>query len=641
MYKPMTLLALLLAGFLTACGGSDGGSVVQGGDGTAGSEDTGGTDDVTTGTEIAAPRLGTGVGSSFNEGALEATVTNLSAGGTTQIKANIVDSDSGNRKIVSKPYAVVFSSRCSGADPAQAVFSKDEIITSSGEVVVTYEARGCRDQDVVTFRLYDTSEEGGGRTGDALHTATTVLTVEPPETGAIEFATAEPSSISVSGIANTSLPKLSRVTFRVLDNNANPISGKQVDFELTNASGGITLSLDSAVTNEAGEAFTILRSGTSHAITSVKATTTTNDGTVISTESAPISVTTGLPRQDKFSISAEVLNPGAYNKDNVEVGITAAAADALGNPVPDGTQFNFITENGRIGGDSNSGSCTVSNGAGSCSVTWRSSGIRPFFEGSHPDGLQTVNERIAMTTIVAYTLGESGFTDQNANYLYDPGEPFVSWPEVYVDDNFNGEIDKGTNGKPVEAFIDIGNVGSYDEAPTVYQGVQCTQAARDQGHCPPGLVHVRDSLRIVQSVYDSVVIRFFFQRNGTWTEVSPREINLEDELDDESKRGVFYVVLQDANGNIPESGTSLAVSGEGYEVFGASGDVPNTIGKLSVPGLPAYGAAYIVRYKPEPDAEGERKIEFTAPSGSGGLTAKERLDGTVPPPEDEDGNNTP
>ncbi|ASP37461.1 hypothetical protein CHH28_01645 [Bacterioplanes sanyensis] len=628
MYKPMTLLALLLAGFLTACGGSDGGSVVTGGDGTSGGTD-GGTGEVTTGTEIANPRLGTGVGSSFSEGTLEATVTNLSAGGTTQIKANIVDSDSGNRKIVSNPYAVVFSSRCSGAEPAQAVFSKDETTTSSGEVVVTYEARGCRDQDIVTFRLYETSEEGGGRTGDVLHTATLVLNVEPPETGAIEFATAEPSSISVSGIANTSLPKLSRITFRVLDNNANPISGKQVDFELTNAAGGITLSLNSAITNEAGEAFTILRSGTSHAITSVKATTTTNDGTVISTESAPISVTTGLPRQDKFSISAEVFNPGSYNRDNIAVGITAAAADALGNPVPDGTQFNFTTENGRIGDDaSKSGSCTVSNGAGSCSVTWRSNGVRPFFEGLHPNGLQTVNERIGMTTIVAYTLGESGFTDQNANYLFDLNEPFVSWPEVFVDDDFDGAIDTGTNGLPVEDFIDIGNVGTYDEAPTVYQGVQCSQAARNQGHCPPGLVHVRDSLRIVQSLADSIDIRFFFQRNSVWTEVSSSAVDLEAEL--VNGRGEFYAVLQDGNGNIPENGTSLSVSGESYDVFGASGDVPNSIGTLDIAGLPAYGAAYYITYSPEPDAEGQRKIEFTATSGSGGLTSKERLDGVVP-----------
>ncbi len=612
MYKPMTLLALLLAGFLTACGGSDGGSVVQGGDGTGtGTGDDGGTDDVTTGTDITAPRLGTGVGSSFNEGALEATVTNLSAGGTTQVKANIVDSGSGNRKIVSKPYAIVFSSRCSGSDPAQAVFSKDEIITSSGEVVVTYEARGCRDQDVVTFRLYDTSEEGGGRTGDVLHTATTLLTVEPPETGAIEFASAEPRSISVSGIANEVLSKLSRVTFRVLDNNANPISGKTVNFELTNTAGGISLSLDSAITNESGEASTILRSGTSHALTSVKATTTMNDGTAITTESSPISVTTGLPRQDKFSISANTFNPGAYNRDNIEVDITASSSDALGNPVPNGTQFNFYAENGRIGfDDTPSGSCVVDNGEGSCSVKWRSSGVRPYFEGSHPDGLQTVNERIGMTTIVAYTLGEGGFTDQNANYLYDAGEPFVSWPEVFVDDNFNGQIDLGTNGNPVEAFFEVTANNQYDDAPAVYQGVQCAESAKSLGHCPPGLVHVRDSLRLMQSLSDSLQLSFYEDSGSGYQQVDIPSLG---------SSGEFLVVVQDAHGNIPETGTSFSSTGDGYEVGGTNGDVPNSVGELNIEGLPPYGAVFSVQYRLDPDFTGtERSIEVTATGGGDG-----------------------
>src|SRR5690606_8173985 len=129
MIKPNIALAFLLTGLLAACGGDSGDSVVPetgtgtgtGDDGTTGTVDNGDgtTDDVTTGTNIQNPRLGTGTGASFSSGSLTISSVALSAGGTTNISANIVDSDRGNAKIVSQQYAVRFSSTCSESDRSE------------------------------------------------------------------------------------------------------------------------------------------------------------------------------------------------------------------------------------------------------------------------------------------------------------------------------------------------------------------------------------------------------------------------------------------------------------------------------------------------------------------------------------------
>jgi hypothetical protein len=42
----------------------------------------------------------------------------------------------------------------------------------------------------------------------------------------------------------------------------------------------------------------------------------------------------------------------------------------------------------------------------------------------------------------------------------------------------------------------------------------------------------------------------------------------------------LYVLVQDANGNIPPSGTSMTISGEGYEIFGSTGIVTNAINEV-------------------------------------------------------------
>ena len=621
MLKPASLLTLLLTAFLTACGGGGGGdSVVAGNDDSSSSGDTttvdngdGTTDDVTTSTDITNPLIGTGSGSSFVSGALNISSTSLSAGGTANITATIVDGDNGNAKVVSQQYGVVFTSICAESDPAKASFSREQVVTSSGEISVTYTAEGCSGTDVLSFKLYATND-GEIDLDSVLDAASGTITVQAPEVGAITFVENSEPAISISTIANPVLPVLSEVVFRVLDRTNNPIGGKEVTFALSNTPGGARLALGEGVTNEDGEVKAILQSGTTHGVTSVVATTLANDGvTEISTSSQPVSITTGLADQDSFSIALDTFNPGAFDVSGTEVSVTAFAADQFQNPVPDGTVINFTAESGAI-----ESYCATEGGR--CSVTWYSAGDRP---GQHAAGLNRVNEVdqqtagtvYGMTTIMAYTMGESGFTDQNNNGLFDASEPFVTYPEAFRDDDWDGAVDVGgTSSLPVEFFADFDYDGSYDAAPATYQGALCTDAAKGLSHCG-SLMNVRANIRLMQSTATVAPTIRFFEQSGTvvvngvtvpaYTENTPTLAG----------SGTFYVVLQDANGNIPASGTIMGASGDGYKITGTSGPVPNSIGILDptgAQGLPSFGAFYTVNYSAETSPI---SIEVTATSG--------------------------
>lgn len=90
---------------------------------------------------------------------------------------------------------------------------------------------------------------------------------------------------------------------------------------------------------------------------------------------------------------------------------------------------------------------------------------------------------------------------------------------------------------------------------------------------------------------------------------------------DSTSGGVFWVVLQDANGNIPASGATFSASGDGYKIFGSSGEVANSTGELglNVAGatdLPDYGQIFEVSYTPE---DTPKNITLKAESGTANL----------------------
>src|SRR5690554_6252497 len=572
-YLLITLAAFLLA----ACGGSDdkplfnnSGSDTEEGGVTSPEDEN---NDVSTGTEIENPRLGKGLETAFESGKLELSLSALSAGGTTKVTANIVDSDNSNKKIVSQSYRVVFASTCAEELPAKAEFNNSEVTSGSGSVSVSYTAKGCVGEDTINAKLF---------AGDELkHTAQAKITITPAEVGAINFVETNAPALAIKTMANPVLPTNTTVTFQVVDINGDPIIDKRVEFALHNASGGVSLAKSESNTDAAGLVSTIINSGTTHTSFVINATTLATDGTTkISTSSQPIAVTTGLPRQDRFSISASEFNPASYNVDGVEVTITVRASDAFGNFPPAGTIVNLTAESGGI--DS---TCAL-DAKGSCSATWISSGARP---GEYDTSLNMPNDRIGMTTILAYTLGEAGFTDGNANYVFDTNESFVTYPEPFRDDSWTASHSAG------EYFHDTNSDSSYSGAPTVYQGSLCSEAAKVADHCK-SLMHVRDQLRIVQTYDSNPVVLLFDCTAGA---CSPYTSPL-----DKTDGGDFYVVLQDIHGNMAPASTILAMNDEDYNLRDDDG-VINTIGKLDTDfsGLPDYGMLYHVMYTPEATPE--------------------------------------
>jgi len=303
-------------------------------------------------------------------------------------------------------------------------------------------------------------------------------------------------------------------------------------------------------------------------------------------ETDPIAL--GLPVQSRMELSATTYNPRGWDVTGTQVEVTARLADKYGRPVTDGLRVNFTAEGGDIGEF-----CTTTNGA--CSVNWVSMDRRPG-SGTDADNLFP-NEQIGVVTITAHSEGEADFADQNQNGLFDAGESFVAYAEPFADYNNNGTRE---DGEWLLADTD-GDGGYTSEVPTVFLGSSCSASARSAGHCPYNM-HVRDSIRIVMSGND-LVMRVFegndinsYINNPATTlpdyKWEAGNVTVNNGFNGIDKDTQYYFVLQDQNGNMPATGTTLAVQiPTEYLLSGLTGDVDNAVIN-TVNGNVIYGMVY-------------------------------------------------
>ena len=288
--------------------------------------------------------------------AIEVPGAAISAGGTASLSVTIWDTSTNPATVFTDAVDVSFSSACSNlASPTAQIDSP--VTTINGIANSTYLAQGCEGDDIVTA----TANAGG-----VVLSATGTVTINTAAASNIEFVSATPENISLKGVGGT---ESSTVVFRVLDSNGIPVSNQDIDFSLSTDVGGIALSPVSATTNLQGEVQTVVNSGTVHTSVRVKASINGSSPEIF-TQSNLLVISTGIPDQDSFSLSASVFNPEGWNLDGEEVSITARLADAFNNPAPDGTAVTFTTEGGSI-----EPSCVTT--AGVCSVTWTSQNPRP------------------------------------------------------------------------------------------------------------------------------------------------------------------------------------------------------------------------------------------------------------------------
>ncbi len=373
--------------------------------------------------------MGSGSGTSFVNGTLGASVTNLQAGASATISANIVDSDN---VPYTQPIVVTFSSEC--ASTSLASFSESGVLTNGGLASVIYSAEGCSGDDTIS---------ASALTSDAQELSASVLVSIATDTVlGVEFISNSESTLTIAGIGGD---ETANVTFRVVGAQGAAIVGETVSFELSNIAGGsrIASGTESGETNNAGEITTVIQSGTVNASLHVIAT---HNSSGVHGFSDDITISTGVPISRSFDISVLPANPLAWTSNDAEVVITANVSDQFGNAPPNGTRVSFRSvEVGII-----DASCELINGR--CTANWRSSGDRNHITAEADDGIG-YNNRLGRATVIGFMSGAEDFIDLNANGLFDASSAgevasVVDLPEAYIDANEDGVFNS------TEIFID-------------------------------------------------------------------------------------------------------------------------------------------------------------------------------------------
>lgn len=309
-------------------------------------------------------------------------------------------------------------------------------------------------------------------------TQTAELSFYKTKAGQLTFEQASPTTIAVKGaFSSINYPETATLSFLVKDFNGAPLQGQVVHFALKTVLGGAALSKSAAVSDVDGRVTVEVHAGVVPGPLFVEAWIEDAQGNPIyKVSTSEVTVTTGVPIQDRFSISANTLNPEAWDYDKEPVEITVSLADMNGNPAKAGTVVNFSTE---MGG-SIVGSCQLDE-TGQCTVQWRSESV-----------LQRPQDH--RVTILAWAVGSERFFDKNGDWLYsvaDDGEPYsdridhglpqifyapsaalgergrrqvalvLGADDLFVDENLNGVFDEpyddvNGNGQcdPGENFVD-------------------------------------------------------------------------------------------------------------------------------------------------------------------------------------------
>ena len=302
---------------------------------------------------------------------------------------------------VASPVQVLFTATCGSVTPPSV--NTD----GSGAASTTYKADliSCAGTNV----SISASVVGGAPVSGQIAVLPTIATN-------IQFVSTTPAIIYLrdSGAATQAV-----VTFRVVDSGGNPQPNQSLAMSLVNAGPGVSIdSLGSVgqvtkTTDAAGNVSVAVFSGTVPTPVQVRAILVANNQ--ISTTSGILTVASGRPVQSAASIASVKLSLEGLNFDGDTTPVTFSLADRQGNPVPDGTVVNFVSQSGVMVPPV----CVVAGGTSQCQSTIRTQGTRP------------ANGRVS---ILAYVQGEEDFDDANRNNVYDLGETFTDLGNAYRSD---------------------------------------------------------------------------------------------------------------------------------------------------------------------------------------------------------------
>lgn len=317
------------------------------------------------------------------------------------------------------PVTVAFTASCGQILPASATTN------ASGVAVVSFTAT-----DAV-----GTVPSSLGCSGKNVEISASAVGVDGAVRRSITVLTAPPTNLSF-------VVPLDQSKLRIYLDGSGGLTQTLVQFQLTNALGEaipsqeVLLSLRtlnegipkasfgtkgnvapvSLITDSSGKVSLPVFSGTVPTNVLVNAVLVSNSA--VQTNSSIVTIASGRPTQSRVSLSLGVLSLRGFDLDGEETTVTMALADRQGNPVPDGTAVNFVTEGGVVIPPV----CVTGGVAGDsrCTVKIRTQNPRP------------MNGRVS---ILAYSSGEEEFVDANFNNIYDCGEAFADLGTAFRNDS--------------------------------------------------------------------------------------------------------------------------------------------------------------------------------------------------------------
>lgn len=314
------------------------------------------------------------------------------------------------------PVQVSFTAGCGVVNPTSAVTDA----TGTAKTTYTANAANCAGTNVTV-------------SASSVGVATPLsgnVSVSPVLATNLQFVSASPTLIYLQGSGGSTASQ-SLVSFKVVDSTGNPVQNQQVNLSLANADPAAGMSIDTLgniaqvakTTDALGIVTVAVFGGTVPTAVQVLAQLPAPLA-AIQTSSATLTVASGRAVQSKASLALEFSSIDAFNIDGITSSVTFSFADRQGNPVPDGTEVNFVTESGVMIPPR----CVVAGGSSRCTSTYRSSGTRP---------------ASGRASILAYVQGEEDFVDANFNNKYDLGEAFTDLGNAYRDDDESGAFTVG------------------------------------------------------------------------------------------------------------------------------------------------------------------------------------------------------
>jgi len=336
---------------------------------------------------------------------LTSDLTTLPPNGETTLTVRLSDAAIGT------PVAVALTSACATAGHGT-LTPPTGVTTTTGVATFRF-----RDNSCGSFQTRDTYQASiSGNTS----TQTLNLPVGAPAAQSIQASSTTTQTIYLKGSGYT---EFANVTFRLVDASGNGVPNQAIDLTANIWSGGLTLDGVTQTTltkNTDNNGDVVVRVNSGTVPTPVRVLAALHSNPSISTVSSALSIAVGLPSQINFSLAQAAPNIEGLELNGTENSYTVIASDRMGNPVPDGTAINFVTEGGQV--VSNVFTAKDANGIAKATAKFNTADPRP---------------RDGRVTIVAYALGEESFVDTNGNNVYDAGEDFQDLGAVFLDRLYN------------------------------------------------------------------------------------------------------------------------------------------------------------------------------------------------------------